>query len=107
MKQALDVGNKHLGQVKAILKKFLPQSEVRVFGSRVKGAAKPYSDLDLALISHTPISSRTMALMKEAFSESDLPFKVDLVDWNLISEEFRKLIEAEGIPLSTSSLREE
>lgn len=82
----------------AILKKFVPDCEVRAFGSRVQGTHKKYSDLDLALISDKSIPIRTMALLKEAFSESDLPFKVDLVDWAMISEEFRKVIEEKGSP---------
>jgi len=36
---------------------------------------------------------RTAALLRDAFSESDLPFKVDVVDWAEISESFRKVIE--------------
>jgi type I restriction enzyme S subunit len=33
-----------------------------------------------------------MGLMEEAFSDSDLPYKVDLVDWSAISEEFRQIV---------------
>jgi len=40
-----------------------------------------------------PLSPLTMALMKEDFSESDLPFKVDVLDWATTSEEFRRVIE--------------
>ena len=97
----LDVAKGHLDQVKTLLKKFLPEIEVRAFGSRVTGKAKSYSDLDLVLLSAEPIPLRTMALLKEAFSESDLPFKVDLVDWSLISEEFRKVIDQKNIVITT------
>ena len=31
--------------------------------------------------------------LKEAFQESDLPIRVDLVDWHRISPEFRTVIE--------------
>ena len=33
-----------------------------------------------------------MADLKEAFRESDLPFKVDVIDWASTKENFRKLI---------------
>lgn len=36
-----------------------------------------------------------MSDLQEAFVESDLPFRVDIVDWALISENFRKIIEKE------------
>ena len=89
----IDVGSDQLKQVKDILNQFVPNYEVRVFGSRIRGTAKKYSDLDLVIMSQKPIPIQKMALLKEAFSESNLPFKVDLVDWSLISDEFKKVIE--------------
>jgi len=78
--------------VRRILVQYVPGLEVRIFGSRVDGRAKPYSDLDLALMTEQPLPLRTAALLRDAFSESDLPFKVDIVDWAEISESFRKVI---------------
>ena len=31
--------------------------------------------------------------LRDAFSESDLPFKVDIVDWALTSTEFKEIIK--------------
>ncbi len=39
---------------------------------------------------------RRLAELKEAFQQSDLPFRVDLLDWNAISAEFRNVIEKDG-----------
>lgn len=75
-----------------ILRGELPGLEVWAFGSRVSGTAKPWSDLDLALISARPIGMAQMASLRDAFSQSDLPWKVDLVDWSVTSPEFRELI---------------
>jgi len=33
-----------------------------------------------------------MSNIKDAFSESDLPFRVDVLEWSRTSEEFRKII---------------
>ena len=85
--------------VRDILHKHVPQYEVWAFGSRAKGKAKPYSDLDLAIISDTPLSLETTAAMAEEFSESDLPWRVDVVDWATTSASFRKIIEREKIVL--------
>ena len=67
--------------------------ELCVFGSRAKGKAKPYSDLDLAVLGDDPMSIEEMARLNEAFEESALPFKVDVVDWALVAPSFRKAIE--------------
>lgn len=99
----LSLEPRHLKEVKNILEKFVPHHEVWAFGSRVTGKAKEYSDLDLTVISKKPLPLKTMSLMKEAFSESNLPFKVDLVDWSLISEEFQKVIEGGYCVISKSS----
>ena len=33
-------------------------------------------------------------LLREAFEESDLPFRVDVIDYNAVSDEFRAIIDA-------------
>lgn len=86
-------------QVSSILQRFLPENEVWAFGSRVNGNAKHYSDLDLAIISEQPIPLPLLAEVAEAFSESDLAWKVDLVDWATTSERFRQVIVAKKLIL--------
>ncbi|MCL6591561.1 MAG: nucleotidyltransferase domain-containing protein [Firmicutes bacterium] len=75
------------------LRQYLPGYEVWAFGSRVTGKAKRYSDLDLAVISNHPLDFGLLGEIRDAFSESDLPFKVDLVDWAATSPEFREIIK--------------
>ena len=89
----MDIGEAHLKIIQDLLKKHLPRVEVRAFGSRVNGHAKPHSDLDIALMTPIALSPSALALLKADFSESDLPFKVDVLDWQAISTSFRKLIE--------------
>ena len=93
----LDVRPEEWAIVSGILRAFLPGREIWAFGSRATGTAKPYSDLDLALIGATPLPLDTLAALREAFSESDLPWKVDLVDWATTNATFRKLIEARRV----------
>jgi predicted nucleotidyltransferase len=71
-----------------------------VFGSRVKGKARPLSDLDLCIKSDTPIPLKQLAQIDADFEESDLPFKVDVINWNTISQAFRQLIEKDLIPFA-------
>jgi predicted nucleotidyltransferase len=76
-----------------ILKRFVPHCEVRAFGSRYKGAPKDYSDLDLAVVGDKKLDWHVIANLKYAFEESDLPYRVDVLDWYSISSEFRRVIE--------------
>ena len=93
----LDISSEHLAIVQQILRQLVPSCEVWAFGSRVKGAAKPFSDLDLVVMSQQPLSLALMASLHEAFSESDLPWKVDIVDWSTTSPQFRAVIEQQKV----------
>ena len=79
--------------VRHILKRHVPNATVWVFGSRVKQTANNSSDLDLAIVSPSKIPLRVMNLLKFDFEESDLPFKVDILDWQNISDDFKKVIK--------------
>lgn len=95
----LAITDEELAIVKAILNEFVPDLPVWAFGSRVKGTARKYSDLDLAIISNDPIGISTYASLKEAFSESDLVWKVDIVDWATTSKSFREIIKSKYIQI--------
>jgi len=72
----------------------VPNTQVWVYGSRVKGSARPSSDLDMVVFA-SPQQSTDVFLLKEALDESDLLFKVDLFVWDEVPEQFRKNITAE------------
>lgn len=91
----LTITNEELVIVKQILQTHIPNLEVWAFGSRVKGNAKPYSDLDLAVITREPLSLQAHADLVDAFSESDLPWKVDIVDWALLTENFKHVVQSQ------------
>lgn len=84
-------------EVKRVLRACVPDYEVWAFGSRAKWAAKPYSDLDLVIITEQPLPIGAMADLHESFDESDMTIKVDIVDWATTSEAFRKIIEGNRV----------
>lgn len=88
----IDLLLEHQTIIKEILRKYIPNYEVWVFGSRITGKAKQYSDLDLAIISDQPLDFGQLGEIRDAFSETDLPFKVDLIDWAATSREFQAII---------------
>ena len=91
----IDLTTDQMQLVQDILHAWLPpHTTVWVFGSRATGKAKKFSDIDL-LFDHqgNPLSALMMLNMAEAFDASALPYKVDLVDWNDISDSFKSQIQ--------------
>ncbi len=104
---AIDMTPEHRRLAAGILRAHLPQdATVWVFGSRATGRARRYSDLDLAIDAGRPLSLDETAALAEAFSDSDLPYRVDIVDWHAIGADFVRLIDAERLPLLEGAGRE-
>lgn len=96
----IDLNPQHLDLVKKILRKNLPQdAKVFVFGSRANGTAKKFSDLDLAIDVKHKISLSDFAKIHSDFEESDLPYKVDIIDLKTIEESFRNKIASDLIAI--------
>jgi len=94
----LDLRPDHWAIVRDALSRHVPGREVLAFGSRATWTAKDYSDLDLAIMGEEPLSLRVTSALDEAFVESDLPFRVDIVDWAKIDDGFRVIIRRHGVP---------
>jgi predicted nucleotidyltransferase len=92
---ALDLPRKYLEQVQVLLRAHVPDAEVWAYGSRVSGGGHEASDLDLVLRNPHNLQQETGALydLKEAFLESNLPIRVDVMDWARIPESFHREIE--------------
>ena len=86
--------------LKNFIEKFFKERNKKVkvylFGSRAKGKATERSDIDLGFLSGQDISYE-LSLLDYFLENSNLPYKVDLVDLNKVSEEFRKKVIKEGI----------
>jgi predicted nucleotidyltransferase len=98
--ERIDLEPAHLALVSNILRAHLPAgARIFVFGSRASAPAKPCSDLDLLVDAGRPLSLDESAALAEAFSESDLPFKVDLADRHRVEEWFLRIVEPERVEL--------
>ncbi len=89
----LDLEQRHLDRLVPILKKHVPDAAVWAFGSRVKGNASKYSDLDLAIEAGHRLNLQTLAMLDQDLSDSDLPIKVDIGDMASMSPAFWALVE--------------
>ena len=100
MTRVPDIRADHLRLVQGILRRHLP-ADVRiwVFGSRARGGARTWSDLDLALEGRAPLDEDTLLAVADAFEESELSLRVDVVDLGRVSDRFRRIVEAERTPL--------
>lgn len=90
----------HCALLRSILAECIPGVQVLAFGSRAKGTARQFSDLDLAVVADGPLSSTTKEALKDALSLSDLPFLVDVIELCQITPEFRQVILEAAIPVT-------
>lgn len=89
------VSDSEMKTVLEIIKKQSPDCDVLAYGSRYKWTPKDYSDLDLAfaLPNGEKLETGRIIALQEAFMESDLPYRVDVADYNAVSAEFRAVID--------------
>ena len=79
---AIDITAEQRKTVLALLARHLPNSTAWVYGSRVKWTARPESDLDLVVFANSGAGAGRVSDLREAFEESNLPFRVDLFVWD-------------------------
>ena len=89
-----------LDRITAILVRALSGKSCRVylFGSRATGTAHPTSDFDVAVLADDDIR-RELSLARELLEESNIPFKVDVVDLRLTSPAFQAKTQIQGVLL--------
>lgn len=82
-----------LSQLKSIVFKNIDpkMSKVFIFGSRATGTNRKYSDIDLGLQSESEIPFMAKIKLEDEFENSNLPYKVDVVDFSKVAESFRKV----------------
>jgi len=86
----------------SIIEKCVPNAKVMVYGSRFRGTNSSSSDLDLAFDNQgQKLSLRLRAELEDAFSDSNLPYMVDVTDLNSISDDFKQKILENNEKLET------
>ena len=88
--------------VKVILAELLPGIAVWAFGSRANGRhVWRFSDLDLAIDGQ--LSWHQRGALSQAFDESDLPMKVDVVELPMVDPEFLERIRRDFVAVQAGS----
>ena len=88
----LDLRPDILAAIKAIVYTNLPDCEIRAFGSRVNNSAKPYSDIDISLVTDRVIDDKVLAIIEQAFENSNIPIRVEVCDWHRLTADFQAII---------------
>jgi predicted nucleotidyltransferase len=89
-----------LHDVRQIIGQVIPGAQVWVFGSRVTGRARPFSDLDLLFTQPPQLSWKQRAALTDAFEASRLPFCVDVVESAGLAPGVAERIQSERVALS-------
>ncbi len=84
--------NPYIEQIRACVLSELGDQNVSIalFGSRARGNAWRGSDVDIAVIGHGGWDKCRMVYLREKLEALNVPYKVDVVDFSVVSEEFRR-----------------
>ena len=97
--RTIDITAEQRTIVLQLLKRHLPNTTAWIYGSRAKWTSRPQSDLDLVVLA-TPEQNGRVSNLRQAFEESNLPFRVDLFVWDAVPEQFRKRIKQDHVVLA-------
>ena len=78
----------------SLLNQYLPHTTIWAYGSRIKGNAQPWSDLDLVVFTGAE-QGYQVSLLKEALEESNLTFRVQIFEWDSLPDNFKTNIKAQ------------
>jgi predicted nucleotidyltransferase len=99
----LELPDRYLAGVLVLLRKYVPRHEVWAYGSRVTGGCFDASDLDLVVRNPADLNQfcKNLFELRDAFVESNLPIRVDVMDWARIPASFRQEIERGYVVIQT------
>ena len=87
------INNKEQSIIRSILNEYTSKYDFFYYGSRVKGNFRVLSDLDILIKSDSKVSLDDLETLKMLFDNSNLPYVVNLVDYNNIDKDFYNLIK--------------
>ncbi len=98
--QPIDVTAEERETLLMLIERYLPDTEVWVYGSRVLWTSRPQSDLDMVVFT-TLGQEGAVSDLRDAFEESDLPFRVDLFVWDEVPDSFQRQIKRDHVVLTS------
>lgn len=85
--------------LKDIVKDVFKGEEITVilFGSRARGDYFETSDMDVGILPKGEMNESQIVLLRERIENSNIPYKVDVIDLSQISKEFAQKVLREGM----------
>ncbi len=86
------IGKEYLSAVKEVVITFLKDEKVKIilFGSRARGNNQRCSDVDIGIIPAGKFHEERITLLKEKIENTNIPYKVEIVNLSEVSEEFKR-----------------
>jgi len=87
-------------EIVAIIRRSIPSGplQIRLFGSRASGTFTSVSDFDVALDMGRRINGAILERIRGDLEDSDIPYRVDIVDLASTTPAFRSLAMADAVP---------
>lgn len=75
------------------VRKYLPDKDLSVFifGSRATNDNLRYSDVDIGIMGKEKIKGNLLTAIEEELENSRLPYRINLVDFQNVSSDFKKV----------------
>ncbi len=83
--------NRYIDRVKRVIETFDPQRSNRyfLFGSSVR--KENFNDIDLGVLGNKS-SQKQLSKLRDSFYDSNIPYKVDVVDFDGADNDFKKYV---------------
>jgi hypothetical protein len=89
----------HIKGLKDVILRFLSDEDVKIvlFGSRARGDFVNTSDVDVGIIPGVKFDRKKLTLLHEYIDKLNIPFKVEIVDLSMVSENFKQTTLKEAV----------
>lgn len=86
-------------KLKEVFLRFLKDEDVKVvlFGSRARGEFVSTSDVDVGIIMGKGADRKRLILLREYIDRLNIPYKVEIVDFSTVSDEFKRMALKEAV----------
>lgn len=74
-----------------------PQVKIYLFGSQATETQTHGSDIDIAIDAGKSMPRTAIGEIREVLNATDIPYKIDVVDFHQVPPQMRELILKEGI----------
>jgi predicted nucleotidyltransferase len=87
----MEAEKRYVEQIKEVIHRFDPQGSNKyfLFGSSVR--KEKFHDIDLGVMGNA-LSQQKLSELRDYFYDSNIPFKVDVVDFDTADESFREYV---------------